>query len=57
MKSAFTSEDRARLDRIEAKLDALLLALADDGDEEPRAIDWEGNEVPAERDQFQSLDG
>lgn len=42
------------LSRIESKLDALLGALAEDASEAPaKALD--GSQMPAERDQTQSL--
>jgi hypothetical protein len=37
-------------ERMERKLDALLVALADDGQEDERGVDLEGNVLPAERD-------
>lgn len=43
-----------RLQRIEAKLDTLIKALAEDGDELPEC-DLEGNVLGGERDQSQSL--
>lgn len=36
-----------QLDRIEAKLDALLAALADDEEQDEVQLDLEGNEIPA----------
>jgi len=42
-----------QLDRIEAKLDILISALA--GDDEPVVIDLEGNEYEGERDDSQPL--
>jgi len=45
-----------QLDRIEAKLDALLEALAEEGDEEEQQYDLDGNLVDGgERDQSESL--
>ncbi len=45
-----------QLDRIEAKLDALLDALADEDEEEPQ-FDLEGNLIEGgERDENESLD-
>lgn len=46
---------RKQLDRIEAKLDALLEALAEDHEEEEQHFDLDGNPLPAERDQGQPL--
>lgn len=52
-----TVRDSEQLDRIESKLDALLEALAAEGEEEQdeptRSLD--GELVPGERDQSQSL--
>jgi hypothetical protein len=45
----------AQLDRIEAKLDMLILALADEATDEPVVIDWEGNEVGRQRDESTPL--
>lgn len=42
-----------QLDRIEAKLDQLIAALADDG-EQP-ATDLDGNPMPPDRDEHQEL--
>lgn len=49
---------REQLNRIEAKLDALLGALAEDIDAEPSvSVDLDGNEVSvSEHDPFQTLD-
>lgn len=45
-----------QLDRIEAKLDALLEALADEGEEmEPRELTLDGEAVGGERDDSQPL--
>lgn len=41
------AQEPTQLDRIEAKLDALLDALADEGDDEQPQIDLDGNEIPA----------
>lgn len=43
-----------QLDRIEAKLDALILLLTEEQEETPQ-FDLEGNELPGERDENQSL--
>ena len=43
-----------QLDRIEAKLDTLIAALAAE-DEEPPEKDLDGNLLPGERDQTQGL--
>ncbi len=50
-------EDAARLKRVEEKLDALLCALAAEGEEEqePQATSLDGDVLPAERNQSQSL--
>ena len=40
---------RTQLDRIEQKLNALLLALADDEDMEQEASDLEGLPIPRQR--------
>lgn len=45
----------ARLDRIERKLDTLIAALAEDEEGEQPGSDLEGNPIPRERDQSQSL--
>lgn len=47
----------SQLDRIERKLDALVAALAADGEEElaEPARGFDGDQVPGERDQSQSL--
>jgi hypothetical protein len=52
-----TKSHSDQLVRIERKLDALLEALADDDVEEPdpAAITLDGDTVPADRDQSQSL--
>jgi hypothetical protein len=42
-------------ERMERKLDALLVALADDGQEDERGVDLEGNALPAERDPNEPL--
>jgi hypothetical protein len=42
-------------ERMERKLDALLVALADDGQEDERGVDLEGNTLPAERDPTEPL--
>lgn len=47
------SQDTERLKRIEAKLDALIVALADDEDAPATSLD--GAPAGAERDQTQSL--
>lgn len=39
----------AQLDRIEAKLDALIQALAEDDEDEGPTHDLEGNALPARR--------
>jgi hypothetical protein len=44
-----------QLDRIEAKLDALIAALADDGDEDAPQLTLDGLDAGGERDQGQSL--
>lgn len=44
----------AQLDRIEAKLDALILLLTEEPEEAPQ-FDLEGNELTGERDESQSL--
>ena len=44
------SERDAQLDRIEAKLDALILALAEDEADDRPTHDLEGNAMPALRD-------
>ncbi|MBA0293919.1 hypothetical protein [Stenotrophomonas maltophilia] len=53
----WNNEDSARLKRVEEKQDALLAALAAEGEEEQdqpaRSLD--GELVPGERDQSQSL--
>lgn len=49
----FTAEI-SQVDRIEAKLDSLIAALADEQDEKPQ-VDLDGNPVPGERDQSQAL--
>lgn len=41
--------------RIEAKLDALLDALADDGDEDQPSFDLDGFELPGERSELDAL--
>lgn len=41
------------MDRIESKLDVLIAALSDEVDE--LEFDLDGNELPAERDQSESL--
>lgn len=41
------NESMDQLDRIEAKLDALLAALADDEEQDEVQFDLEGNEIPA----------
>jgi hypothetical protein len=41
--------------RMERKLDALLVALADDAQEDERGVDLEGNALPAERDPNEPL--
>ena len=47
---------KEQLDRIEAKLDALLEALAEEDDDEPQ-YDLDGNLIEdRERDQSESLD-
>lgn len=48
---------KEQLDRIEAKLDALLDALADEGDEDEPQYDLDGNLIEnVERDENESLD-
>ncbi|MBA0291042.1 hypothetical protein D7Y39_14595 [Stenotrophomonas maltophilia] len=53
----WNNEDSARLKRVEEKQDALLAALAAEGEEEQgepaRSLD--GDLVPSERDQSKSL--
>lgn len=51
------SEDSARLKRVEEKLDALLAALAAECEEEQEApvISLDGDHMPGERNQSQSL--
>lgn len=44
-----------RLARIEAKLDALLDALAEDEDEQEAGVDLDGNAVGGERDEGETL--
>lgn len=44
-----------QIDRIEAKLDALIQALAEEGEIPPMAFDFDGDEVGGERDQGQEL--
>ena len=46
--------DKTQLDRIEAKLDALLEALADEGIA-PQGMSLDGRSVGAERDDSQPL--
>lgn len=47
----------AQMDRIEAKLDALLDALADEGDDDEPQYDLDGNLIEGgERDENESLD-
>lgn len=50
-------DDRAQLNRIEEKLDALLGALAAEGEEEQDTpgTSLDGDDLPGERDQSQSL--
>jgi hypothetical protein len=43
-----------QMNRIEGKLDVLISALAQDDDEGP-THDLDGNELPGERDQSQTL--
>lgn len=45
----------SQLDRIEAKLDALLDALAEDDDEQEAGVDLDGNAVGGERDEGETL--
>lgn len=50
------SAEPTQLDRIEAKLDALLEALADEGEEtEQRELTLDGEAVGGERDESQPL--
>ncbi len=52
--SSGANSHEARLDRIEAKLDALIAALAEDEEDQPtRTLD--GDESGGERDQTQGL--
>jgi len=44
-----------QLDRIEAKLDALLEALADEGEEDQQELTLDGEAVGGERDDTQPL--
>lgn len=48
------SEITTTLERIEAKLDALLQALAEEDEE--TLLDLDGNPMPGEREPHQSLD-
>lgn len=51
-----TATGPSQLDRIEAKLDALLEALADEGEEtEQRELTLDGEAVGGQRDDSQSL--
>jgi len=45
----------SQLDRIEAKLDSLLAALAEDEDDEPQMVSLDGKAAAAARDQTKSL--
>lgn len=45
----------ASLSRIEAKLDALLLALAEGDQDEPQAVDLSGQPIPRERGENEPL--
>lgn len=49
-----TVEQFAMLQRIEAKLDKLLVALAEEDEEQP-ARSFDGDELPGDRDQGQPL--
>lgn len=52
-----TEADRAQLARIEAKLDVLIAALAEEEEPEPPPlVDLDGHPAGAERDQTQTLD-
>jgi len=51
---AVARHEPSQLDRIEAKLDALLAALADEETEAPE-IDLDGSALPGERDQDEEL--
>lgn len=52
-----TEADRAQLARIEAKLDTLIAALAEDEETEPEATDLDGNAaLGRERASGQTLD-
>jgi hypothetical protein len=48
-------EREAQLDRIEAKLDALILALAEDDEDKGPTCDLDGNEIPGMRDEHDTL--
>lgn len=52
----YPSEDYKpdQLDRIEAKLDALILLLTEEPEDEPQ-FDLEGNQVPQDRGEGQEL--
>ena len=52
---SMTEADRAQLARIEAKLDTLIAALAEDEDEQPELTDLEGRQFGGERNQDESL--
>lgn len=45
---------KEQLDRIEAKLDALILLLTEEPEDEPQ-FDLEGNQVPQDRGEGQEL--
>lgn len=50
-------EDNTQMDRIEKKLDALISALAAEGEEEQdaSAVSLDGDPIPGDRNQSQSL--
>lgn len=48
-------EVRDQLDRIEAKLDALLVALAEDDDDARPKFDLDGEPIPLVMDQHDTL--
>jgi hypothetical protein len=57
MEPPMTPEQEAKLDRIEAKLDTLIAALAEYAEDEEGApaVDLSGNPCGGDRDQSQSL--
>jgi hypothetical protein len=46
-----SQRDNEQLDRIEAKLDMLIQALAEDDDDDGPTHDLDGNPLPAARDE------